>query len=107
MADSKSLNEVLKSISKKYGDSVVKYGIDSLDVDGTLSLGSPGLDFAIYGGIPEGRIVEFSGAEGSGKTTNAFLACASYQKVELVRNPSNPRCIVFLDNEGMGSKTWL
>lgn len=44
MADSKSLNEVLKSISKKYGDSVVKYGIDSLDVDGTLSLGSPGLD---------------------------------------------------------------
>lgn len=67
MAESKNLNEVLKSISKKYGDNVVKYGIDSLDIDGTLSLGSPGLDFAIYGGIPEGRVVEFSGAEGSGK----------------------------------------
>ena len=60
MADSKSLNEVLKSISKKYGDSVVKYGVDDLYVDGVLSLGSPGLDFAIYGGIPEGRVVEFS-----------------------------------------------
>lgn len=49
MADSKSLNEVLKSISKKYGDSVVKFGVSDLNVDGTLSLGSPGLDFAIYG----------------------------------------------------------
>lgn len=106
MADSKSLNEVLKSISKKYGDSVVKFGVSDLNVDGTLSLGSPGLDFAIYGGIPEGRIVEFSGAEGSGKTTNAFLACAAYQKAELKRNPDNPRCIVFLDNEGTADCVW-
>lgn len=106
MAESKSLNEVLKSISKKYGDSVVKYGIDALDVEGTLSLGSPGLDFAIYGGIPEGRIVEFSGQEGSGKTTNSFLAAASYQKAEIQRNPDNPRAIVFLDNEGTADPVW-
>ena len=46
-----SLNAVLKQISKKYGDSVVKFGVEDLAVDGMLSLGSPGLDFAIYGRV--------------------------------------------------------
>ena len=72
-----SLAEVMKKISKKYGDNVVRVGAQDLTVDGVLSLGSPSLDFCIYGGVPEGRIVEFSGPEGSGKTTNAFLAAAS------------------------------
>lgn len=101
-----SLKDVLKNIKKSYGENVVKIGIDDLGVDGTLSLGSPSLDYAIYGGIPEGRIVEFSGAEGAGKTTNAFLACASYQREEIKRNPDNPRAIVYLDNEGTADATW-
>ena len=75
-------------------------------MDGVLSLGSPSLDFCIYGGVPEGRIVEFSGPEGSGKTTNAFLAAASYQRAEVKRNPENPRSIVFLDNEGTLDREW-
>ena len=44
-----NLNEVLKSISKKYGESVVKIGVDDLTVDGVLSLGSPSADFSLYG----------------------------------------------------------
>ena len=51
-----TLQEVLKKIRKDYGDSVVKVGVESLDIDGILSLGSPSFDFCIYGGIPEGRI---------------------------------------------------
>ena len=101
-----SLAEVMKKISKKYGDNVVRVGAQDLTVDGVLSLGSPSLDFCIYGGVPEGRIVEFSGPEGSGKTTNAFLAAASYQRAEVKRNPENPRSIVFLDNEGTLDKEW-
>ena len=101
-----SLAEVMKKISKKYGDNVVRVGAQDLTVDGVLSLGSPSLDFCIYGGIPEGRIVEFSGPEGSGKTTNAFLAAASYQRAEVKRNPENPRSIVFLDNEGTLDREW-
>lgn len=101
-----SLSEVMKKISKKYGDNVVRVGAQDLTVDGVLSLGSPSLDFCIYGGIPEGRIVEFSGPEGSGKTTNSFLAAASYQREELKRNPDNPRSIVFLDNEGTLDPGW-
>lgn len=101
-----SLESVLKDIKKRYGENVVNVGVESLEVDGILSLGSPSLDFCIYGGIPEGRIVEFSGAEGSGKTTNAFLAAASYQREEVKRNPDNPRAIILLDNEGTADPVW-
>lgn len=109
MADTSKLtglNSVLKDIAKKFGDSVVKYNVDELVVDGILSLGSPSADFAIYGGVPEGRIVELFGAEGSGKTTTAFLIAASYQREEIKRNPDNPRAIVFLDNEGTADPVW-
>ena len=37
MATQKSLDEVLKTISKKYGDGVAKFGADELTVDGVLS----------------------------------------------------------------------
>ena len=108
-----NLQSILKQITKKYGENVAKVGADDLTVDGVLSFGSPMIDYCLYGGIPEGRITEFSGAEGSGKTSSAFLVAASYQRVELERHPINeewtdstgiirvgPRYIVFLDNEG-------
>lgn len=117
MAD--SLAQVLKKISKEYGNNIAKIGADDLSVDGILSLGSPLVDYCLYGGIPEGRIVEFSGAEGSGKTTTAFLVAASYQRKELERHPvgmewtdsngtihNEPRKIIFLDNEGTLDPTW-
>lgn len=101
-----NLTGVLKEIAKKYGDNVVKEGVESLEVDGILSLGSPSFDFCLYGGIPEGRIIELSGAEGSGKTTTAFLIAASYQRAEVLRHPDAPRCIVYLDNEGTADPEW-
>jgi recombination protein RecA len=104
--EQKSLHDVLKNINKKFGDNIVKVGVEGLEVDGMLSLGSPSFDFAVYGGIPEGRIVEFSGAEGSGKTTSAFITAASYQREEIKRNPDNPRAIILLDNEGTADPVW-
>lgn len=114
-----SLAQVLKKISKEYGDNIAKIGAEDLTIDGILSLGSPMVDYCLYGGIPEGRIVEFSGAEGSGKTTTAFLVAASYQRKELERHPigtewtdsngtihNEPRKIIFLDNEGTLDPTW-
>lgn len=119
MAEVKSLQSTLKSIQKKFGDNVVKVGADSLEVDGMLSLGSPMVDYCLYGGLPEGRIIELSGAEGSGKTTTSFLIAASYQRTELERHPlgstwtdntgrehEGPRGIIFLDNEGTLDPIW-
>ena len=101
-----TLSSVLKDLAKKYGDNVAKFGADELDVNGILSLGSPMADYCLYGGVPEGRIIELSGAEGSGKTTTAFMIASSYIKEELKRNPDNPRCIIFLDNEGTLDPKW-
>ncbi len=106
MAEQLSLHDTLKKIQKKFGDNVVKMGVNDLGVDGILSLGSPSFDYCVYGGIPEGRIVEFSGAEGSGKTTTAFIVAASYQREEIKRNPERPRAIVLLDNEGTADPVW-
>ena len=101
-----TISDILKDIKKKYGETVATVGAEDLRVDGILSLGSPSLDFAIYGGVPEGRIVELSGAEGSGKTTNAFLIAASYQREELKRNSDSPRYIVYIDQECTADPTW-
>lgn len=114
-----SLQSVLRDINKKFGDNIAKVGADDLSVDGILPFGSPMLDYCVYGGLPEGRIVEFSGSEGSGKTSSSFLIAASYQKIELDRHPidvewtdstgiyrKGPRYIVFLDNEGTLDPTW-
>jgi recombination protein RecA len=100
------LQSVLKDIGKKHGLGVVKVGVDDLAIDGVLSLGSPTFDYCVYGGIPEGRIIELSGSEGSGKTTTAFMIAGSYQKEELKRNPKQPRAIILLDNEGTADPIW-
>lgn len=42
MAD--SLSQVLKKISKEYGNNIAKIGAEDLTVDGILSLGSPMVD---------------------------------------------------------------
>jgi recombination protein RecA len=50
-----------------------------IDIE-TFSSGSLGLDIALGGGIPKGRIVEIYGPESSGKTTLALHAVAEIQK---------------------------
>lgn len=101
-----SVNDILKNINKKYGDNVMTVGVEDLTNYGTLSLGSPGFDFCLYNSFPERRIIEFSGAEGSGKTTTAYLVAASYQRKERERNPEEPRGILFVDLECGADPLW-
>jgi recombination protein RecA len=109
MAEALTLTQVLKEINKKYSDdklTVAQIGVDKLKKCGTLSLGSPSLDFCLYNSLPEGKIIEFSGAESSGKTTVAFLVAADYIRKELERNPENPRGILFMDVECTADPDW-
>lgn len=101
-----SVADILKEVNKKYNDNVMTVGVEDLTSYGTLSLGSPGFDFCLYNCFPERKIVEFSGAEGSGKTTTAYLVAASYIRKELERNPDNPRGILFVDLECGADPTW-
>ena len=111
--DGLSLSDILKKINKEQSDDnltdkkpVITIGVEDLTSYGTLSLGSPGLDFCLYNSFPERKIIEFFGAEGSGKTTLAFLTCASFQKKEMVKHPDNPRKIIYLDLECRVEPSW-
>lgn len=101
-----SVNDILKDINKKYGDNIMTIGVEDLTDYGTLSFGTPGLDFCLYNSFPERRIVEFCGGEGSGKTTTSYLVAAAYQRRERERNPENPRKILFVDLECGADPTW-
>lgn len=101
-----TLNEVLKKIQKEYGEKVVQMGVENLKSGKTLSFGSPGLDFCLYNSFPQGKLIEFTGEEGSGKTTASFLIASSFQKFEMKENPSNPRKILFVDLEMSLDNTW-
>ena len=48
-----------------------------------IPFSSPEPNRMLYGGIPRGRIIEFCGAEGSGKTTTALDIVANAQKLFL------------------------
>jgi recombination protein RecA len=76
-----SLNDLIKSISKQYGDgSIFKMdGKTVTKVEG-ISTGLYSLDEAIGGCIPFGRIIELYGSESSGKTTLSLNIIAQAQK---------------------------
>lgn len=109
MAEDKTLRDIIKEINKKFSDeknTVIQVGVDKVTKFGTLSLGSPALDFCLYNSLPEGKMVEISGAESSGKTTIAFLIASDFIKKEKQRNPDNPRKILFIDAECAADPDW-
>lgn len=101
-----ALSEIIKNMAKKYGDGIFTQGVSQVASKGTLSLGSPSLDYCLFNSFPEGKIIEFSGRESSGKTTMAFFVANSYIRKELERNPDNPRGILFVDVECAADPEW-
>ena len=78
----KALEAAIDKINKDFGKgSILKLGESAgcMNID-TFSSGSIGLDLALGGGIPRGRIVEVYGPESSGKTTLALHMVAEIQK---------------------------
>ena len=74
----KAVQQVQSSYGKgslmNLGDSPIAEGVE------VISSGSLGLDLALGGGIPKGRIIEVYGPEASGKTTVALHIIAEAQK---------------------------
>lgn len=94
-----TLQEVLHSVGHKYGDDSVQEGVELKAVD-RLPLPARAINRMLYGGLPHGRIIEFSGAEHSGKTTTALLAIAAEQRLH-----PDKKC-VFVDAEGTYDSIW-
>jgi recombination protein RecA len=78
---SQALDLALSQIEKQFGKgSIMRLGeAHAVSVE-TIPTGSIGLDLALGGGIPKGRIIEIYGPESSGKTTVCLHAVAEVQK---------------------------
>ena len=93
-----TLLDVFKDIEKISGKGSVMEGVEVKDV-ARISTPITMLNYMMYGGIPKGRLIEFSGAESSGKTSTALLVAAAYQK-------QDNRPVFFVDAEGTYDARW-
>ncbi len=77
----KALGLAVDQITKQFGDgSIMKLGENhKADVE-LIPSGTLGLDIALGGGYPKGRVIEVYGPESSGKTTLTLHAIAEVQK---------------------------
>lgn len=67
------LDALIKQINKEYKEEIAFNGNDaSLMKYELVPFSSPRLNYMLYGGLPMGRMIEFAGAEKSGKTTTAL-----------------------------------
>lgn len=98
----------IQSIMKKYGADVVETGIEKNDYE-RIPFSSPRLNYMTFGGLPLGHVVEFSGPEGSGKTSTAMDIMKNAQikfKKEAEETGNPERKIVFADVEGTFDYAW-
>lgn len=75
-----NLDSIIKDLNKKFKCSLVNEGLVFEKIS-RIPFSSPRLNYMLYGGLPVGRIVEFSGEEGGGKTTTALDVVANSQKL--------------------------
>jgi len=87
-----SIKEISKKINKAWKEDVLTSGNFSKELR-RLNTGALGFDYPLYGGIPYGQLIVFSGVEHSGKTVAACLAMAQYQK----ENPD--KVCIYVDAE--------
>ena len=74
------LDQLIKDFNKQAKETIVARGIVR-ELTNKIPFSSPRANYMLYGGIPRGRLVEFAGEEGGGKTTTALDITANAQKL--------------------------
>ena len=75
-----NLDLVIKDLNKKFKMNLINEGLVFEKIT-RIPFSSPRLNYMLYGGLPVGRIVEFAGEEGGGKTTTALDVVANAQRL--------------------------
>lgn len=73
-----SVLEIAKSINKAWKKDVLTPG-NLIPECKRFSMGTMSANYALYGGLPEGKVVVYAGESGSGKSILACLAMAQFQ----------------------------
>lgn len=116
-----NLDLIIKDLNKKMKVGNIQLGVDFQEVQ-KIPFSSCRLNYMTYGGIPIGRIAEFFGTDGSGKTTTAIDIAGQAQKlfpdkkvlfvdIEHTFDPVwatklglNCDAIIYLDPDSMGAE---
>lgn len=93
------LDEIVKQINKKYKKEIITEGTRVLQYD-RIPFSNPRMNYMTYGGMPLGRMVEFYGPEGSGKTTTALDLVAQAQYLYPDRK------VIYFDVENTLDEHW-
>lgn len=96
------LAEIAKQINKAWKKDVITPG-NVIPECKRFSMGTLSSDYALYGGLPEGKAIVFAGESGSGKSLAAILAMANYQK----SHPDKVNVYVDVEETLVGQIEWL
>lgn len=99
MAEKKTMAQLLKEINKEFEGDVLHLGLNKYDYS-RIPFTSPRLNYVTYGGIPQGKLIEFYGQEHGGKTTTALDIVANYQHME------NSKGVLYCDLENTLDTVW-
>lgn len=104
------LDSIIKEINKEYKEEIAFNGNDAeLIKYEKVPFSSPRLNYMMYGGLPMGRMIEFAGAERSGKTTTALdmvKQCQIKFAEEAKKNKTEMRRVCFVDAENTFDVEW-
>lgn len=100
------LDEICAKVNAEWKEDIAARGIKRVETD-KIPFTSPKLNRMTYGGIPRGRIIEFAGDEGGGKTTTALDVCKNAQElfkeeyeVQLEKLSNNEKKRKYLESRG-------
>lgn len=74
------LDAIIKGLNKKMKIGEIQLGVEFREVL-RIPFSSCRLNYMTYGGLPIGRVIEFYGSDGSGKTTTALDVAGQAQKM--------------------------
>lgn len=74
------IDELVKAYNSKAKANIITLASDILHERNVIPFSSPALNYETHGGLPLGRVVEFFGLEGSGKSTTALDFIANAQR---------------------------
>jgi recombination protein RecA len=93
------LDEIMKNVNKTAKSEIMTRGLKDYDYE-RIPFTSPIMNRCLYGGLPVGKITEFSGEEHGGKTTSALDIVANYQQMEDARE------VLWVDAENTFDFEW-
>lgn len=102
------LDQACKKLNKDFNKDIISQGLHYENLS-KIPFTSPRLNYMTYGGLPKGRIIEFFGEEGGGKTTTALDIVKNAQilfKKEAEETGTAEKKVVYVDCENTLDAEW-